>query len=323
MDLRAVDLNLLVALDRLLVRGSVTLAARDLGVSQPAMSRTLERLRALFEDPLFVRHGRGWSPTPRALALAAPLEEALGALRRVVAPPPEFHPARAHGELRLALGEELQLLYGEAILRAIHAEAPGVDVRFLPVGAPSLDDSRRGTIDLAMAPDLTPLPPSPNGPPDLTELVRRRLYTRRFVVVHAASRAAPVDTMEAYCAADHVLLSLDGSGRGFVDEYLASHGRRRRVLATVTSFHAAAHLAARTHLVAVIPEDIARSFGPELRVVLPPLPLPDLTVYLWWQPVRTPDPRHRFFRERVAAEVTAAAARLLPAPPAAQREAAP
>lgn len=315
MNLSAVDLNLLVALDRLLARRSVTAAARDLGLSQPAMSRTLERLRGVFADPLFVRDGRGLAPTPRALALAGPLDEALAALRRVVAPPPEFVPTHARGELRLGLADELQHLFGAAIFRAIARVAPGVDLRMIPLGEGSLEASRRGALDLALLPDLGPLPTDPRGgPPDLTELVRRELYRRRFVVVCAADRPAPLHTLDDYCAAHHVIVSSEGGSRGFVDEYLAALGRRRRVAASASTFGAAVQLAAGTDLVATVAEEVALAAGAAVRTVSPPIPLPTLAMCLWWQPVRTPEPRHRFFREIVAEAVAAAHAQLVEQP---------
>lgn len=301
MDLRAVDLNLLVAFERLLARGSVTGAARDLGITQPAMSRTLARLRELFGDPLLVKVGRGLVPTDRARELEGEVAEALAAVRRALRPPERFDPATARGTLTLALGDEAQASFADAIGVALWAVAPGVDLRVRPLSMATLDEARRGEVDLALAPDLAGLPPRAGGV-DLSEWVTRRLYTRRFVVARAEGRAAPAD-LDAYCAAGHVIVGWDGGGRGFVDDLLERLGRRRRVAATVTSFHSAARLVAGTDLLATLPAEVLATSGAAVRASEVPFVLPSVPMLLVWHPRRTTDPRHRFLRERVAAAV--------------------
>ena len=137
MDVTSLDLNLLVAFERLLALRSVTEAALALGVTQPAMSRTLGRLRAVFSDPLFVRDGRALVPTPRALALRGKVDAAVQAAREAFTSEPPFEAARAQGVVTLALGDETQNAFADAILSAIWSEAPGLDLR-LP--------SRRGIV---------------------------------------------------------------------------------------------------------------------------------------------------------------------------------
>ncbi len=296
-DLRTLDLNLLLALDRLLAHGSVTDAARDLGVTQPAMSRTLQRLRDALGDPLFVRVGRGLVPTDRARALAEPLEESLAAVRRVFAPPQAFDPATDRGELVLALGEEAQVAFADAIVRAVWAQAPGIDVRVRVLSEASLDQGRRGQLDLAIAPDLSALPSRAGGVPT-PDFVARPLYTRRFAVLRSARTPAPLD-LDAYLAARHVIVSFEGGRRGFVDDLLATMGHTRRVAATVTSFPSAARLVAATDLVATMPEELAYLEGGALVATPPPFDIPSLPMHLLWHARRTADPRHRVLREVV------------------------
>ncbi len=298
MDLRSVDLNLLVVLERLLARGSVTAAARDLRLSQPAVSRSLERLRELFADPLLVRSGRGLVPTPRAQSLSAPLAEALTATRAVFHAHPSFDPAQAQGEFTLALGDELIAGFGPAIACAVWAAAPGVDLRVRRLGVESVEHGRLGLVDLAITPDLGPLPARAGGV-DLGEFHARRLYTRRFCVAWSPRHPRPPPDLDAYCAARHVIVSFEGGGIGFVDDLLAASGRRRRVAASVPSFTAAAALVAATDLLATLPSEAAVG----LCTAPPPLTLPELPVLLAWHPRLHADPRHRFLRERVAAAV--------------------
>lgn len=296
MSLRGLDLNLLLALDRLLAHQSVSRAARELGVTQPAMSRTLQRLRDQLGDPLLVRVGRGVVPTGRARELAGPVREAVRAAERVFAPPPRFDPATARGDWTVALTDEAQLAFADAIVRAVWADAPGVDVRVRPLSLATVDEARRGEVDLAITPDLTALPGTP-GAPDLADFVARPLYTRRFVVVGAARHPRPGLTLADFAAAAHVIVGTDGGRRGFVDDLLAAHGLTRRVAATVLSFPAAAALVAETELLATLPEEVVQVGGAAVRVLPAPLPLPELPMIAVWHPRRTAEARHRHLRE--------------------------
>jgi DNA-binding transcriptional LysR family regulator len=295
MNLREADLNLLVAFERLLALGSVTRAARELGVTQPAMSRTLQRLRDSLGDPLFVRVGRTLVPTDRAKALQEPLGEALRAVGRVLEQPPAFDPKSATGTFTLALGEEAQVAFVETIVETIWAAAPGIDVRVRPLALQTLEDGRRGIVDVAICPEFSALP----GPRvDLSEMVQKKLYTRSFVVVRSRRHSKRL-TLARYAAASHVIVASDGAGRAFVDDMLEELGYRRRVAATVTSFPIAARLVASTNLVATMPEDVVRTSGLELVAHAPPFTIPRIPVMLLWHPRRTPDARHRFLRTLV------------------------
>ncbi len=295
MDLRQVDLNLLVAFERVLSLGSVTLAAKDLGVTQPAMSRTLQRLRDSLGDPLFVKVGRSLVPTDRARALQEPLTEALQAVGRVLEPPSDFDPKTATGTFTLALGEEAQVAFVDTIVKAIWAEAPNIDVRVRPLAYQTLEDGRRGIVDVAICPEFSALP----GPKvDLSEMVQKKLYTRSFVVVRARRHPKRL-TLSQYAAASHVIIASDGAGRAFVDDMLEALGQRRRVAATVTSFPIAARLVANTDLVATLPADVVHTSGLELVAHTPPFSIPRIPMMLLWHPRRTSDARHRFLRTLV------------------------
>ena len=295
MNLGQIDLNLLVAFERVLTLGSVTRAAKELGITQPAMSRTLQRLRDALGDPLFVKVGRTLVPTDRARALQEPLGEALRAVGRVLEPPPAFDPATATGTFTIALGEEAQVAFIDTIVEAIWAAAPRIDVRVRPLSLQTLEDGRRGIVDVAISPEFSALP----GPKvDLSEMVQKKLYTRSFVVVRSRRHPKRL-TLSQYAAASHVIVAIDGAGRAFVDDMLEELGQRRRVAATVTSFPVAARLVASTDLVATMPEDVVRTSGLELVAHPPPFTIPRIPVMLLWHPRRTPDARHRFLRTLV------------------------
>lgn len=302
--LHGVDLNLLLALDRLLAHHSVTAAARDLGLSQPATSRALGRLREALGDPLLVRVGRELVPTPRATELEEPLAAALAAARRVFEPPVAFDAATATGELVLAMGDEAQIALGAAIVAALSQAVPGVDVRLSALSAATVEDGRRGRIDLAIAPDLAALPASA-GSVDLSEFVTRPLYTRRFVLAVPDARAGEAWDLDRFCAADHVMVSLEAGGWGFVDDLLAGIGRSRRVAVSVTTFPAAARLVAATRLVSTLPHEVVASLGEGVTARPHPLAPPDLPMLLVWHPRLSRDPRHKFLREVVRGAVVA------------------
>jgi DNA-binding transcriptional LysR family regulator len=294
-DPTSLDLNLLVALDRLLATESVSDAARALCVTQPAMSRTLARLRESLGDPLFVREGRKLVATDRARALREPVAEALRAASAVFTRPEAFDPKTAAGEFRLALGDEAQTAFAEPILTALWRELPRLDIRIHRLMRETVADARRGAIELAVAPDLSALPPIAGGV-DLSEFVQRKLYDRRFVVVSSRDHPRRRLDLEAYARADHLLVGPDATGRGFVDDYLESHGLRRRVAATVTSFHTAAYVVARTKLISTLPEEVVATSQVKLVVAKPPLALPAIPMVLLWLPRHTNDARHRFVR---------------------------
>jgi DNA-binding transcriptional LysR family regulator len=302
MNLASVDLNLLVALERLLARRSVTAAAADLGVTQSAMSRTLDRLRDLFEDPLLVRVGRGLVATDRAMSLEAPVGVALRAVRHALTPPAPFDAATDRGDFVVAIGDDLEQALADRIVAALWAAAPGVDLRFRSLGMHTIDEARRGLVDVAVTPDLSALPPSA-GAVDLSEFVHRPLYRRRFVL---AARTDPPADLDAYVAAHHVIVSFEAKGRGFVDDLLDGLGRRRRVAASVTTFPAMARLVAATHLVGLMPAEVA-ALVPSIRTAAPPFDVADVPIELVWHPRHTSDARHRFLRDVVADAVRAAA----------------
>lgn len=306
MYLAGLDLNLLLALDRLIAHRSVTEAARALGVTQPAMSRTLGRLRDALDDPLFVREGRALVPTPRALALAPKVTVAVRAAAAVFEPDAPFDPVAERGSFTLGMGEETQRAFAPAIVARLWTDAPGLDLRFRPLSVRSVEESRRGELDLALGPDLSALPRVASGGVDLSELVQRPVYERRFVVVSSPAHPRRRLGLKTFARLPHVVAGPDSSGRGFIDDYLEGHGLARRVAAAVTTFDAAAALVAESALIATLPDDVVRTSPRRLVTAPPPVPIPPVPMLLLWHPRDTTDARHRFVRERVAEAIQSA-----------------
>lgn len=292
------DLASLAALDALLHEASVSRAAERLGLSTPAMSHALARLRDRFADPLLVRAGRTMVLTPRALALRDAVRDAMAAAGRVFRQPQEFSPAGLCGAMTLSVTDYVLLVFGAAFDEAIREAAPGLDLRFVPNAVDDDARLRAGETDLAVG-IYGALPP---------ELKARPIISDRFVCVvrRGHPRARGGLTLEQYAAAEHIQVAPRGRPGGYVDERLAELGRSRRVARAVPYFHVALVLTARSDLVLTVSERIARLFAAELGLEIhePPLPLEPFALSMLWHPRHDADPSHRWLRERLV-DVTA------------------
>ncbi|MGF1468637.1 MAG: LysR family transcriptional regulator [Sandaracinaceae bacterium] len=291
-DLNDLDLNLLVALRALLEEGSVTGAARRLGLTQPAMSHRLKRLRDSLGDPLFVSSGRGLLPTPRAEAMRAPLEAALDALAGAVAEE-TFDPQTAVREFRVGTSD---VGVARALPRAfarISREAAGITVSTHPVERGFAADLESGALDVAIGAGM----PLPQGAKRLT------LIEEGFVVL--ARRDHPVVKgrldLDRYLRAVHVVVTPRGERGTFVDSALAARGHERRVRMRVRGFLSAAFVAARSDALLTAPESVAELMAPllDLDAYPPPLPMPQVSVHMLWHARVHHAPDHVWLRRTV------------------------
>ncbi|MDG3441936.1 LysR family transcriptional regulator [Nitrospirillum amazonense] len=298
-DLRGVDLNLLVSLDALLDQANVTRAAARLGISQPALSAQLARLRDLFHDPLFVpsETGRGMVPTTRALELQAPLRAALQELETVVRRPPAFDPLTATRDFAIAASDNSTVAVGLGLMERLRAVAgPGIRLSFrAPNAERVLGQMQRGEVDLLI------------GSQNMvqTGMTVRRLAGERYLVAQRKGHprgAGPLD-LDGYCAQEHILVSTNGGGFvGFVDEDLERLGRRRRVALSIHQFMLAVPILLATDYLCVLPSRLARRYAEKLDLF--DLPLPNRRSYDFmaaWHPRHQADPGHVWLRQQVAA----------------------
>lgn len=295
MSLRKIDLNLLVSLDALLRERNVTKAARRLGLSQPAVSAQLSRLRDLFEDPLLVPGPRGMLPTARAIALQPMLAERLAGIEALFAVETGFDPASAEATFRIAAPDSVQVVIGAPLVARLRLSAPRCRVALvLPVLGTIGRQMEEGEVDLMIgaAGALHP------------EWRSRKIYDEHFVCVVRADHpvvAAGLD-LDRYCALDHLLVSPSGGGfLGVVDGSLGAIGRKRRVAASVQEFLVAPPLLAGTDLIATLPSRLAGGFGPGFRLLPPPLPIGGFSIRLAWHPRSHGDPALEWLREEIAA----------------------
>jgi DNA-binding transcriptional LysR family regulator len=304
-----VPVDLLPALCALLETESVTLAARRMHVGQPAMSRTLEKLRLSTQDELLVRTGRRLVRTKRATDILPEVRSLLEGAARVLAPPRPFDPRTATGVVTLSLGDDMQAALAGSLLERLRQAAPGLDIRVRPLSLESAREALRGVVDVAVLPDMR----GQYAIPSLDELVMSVQYTRRFVTV---SRKRKRLSLEAFVAAEHVLVSPQGDEGGYVDEALRTLGHKRRVAVTVPSFQAAFALVHSTDLVATLPDDLVRVLAPTLHRQPCPVATPELSMCVAHAQRFGQDARHRWLRVLVSGVVQKLGrAGRVPAPP--------
>lgn len=292
-NLAGVDLNLLTALEALLKERSVTRAADSVGLSQPAMSRALARLRSLFDDRLFVRSPAGLVPTPRAEAVAEPLRRALSGVRGILQAP-GFDPASHKGHFRILCpdAQSLELLPG--LVDRLQRQAPGVDLAVLPSRGDPLDLIEAGEAELAAGrfPFVRP------------GIFGTTAYRTGFACVVRADHpvAAAGLTLERFLDLPHMLVTVIGRGGGAVDDALAELGLARHVALRLPHFLAAPLVVARTDMVLTLPRGLALRMArlAPLAVLLPPLQLPEFDIGLAWHERFQDDAAHAWLRREAA-----------------------
>jgi DNA-binding transcriptional LysR family regulator len=271
-DIRRLDMSLLLTFASLLHTRQGSGTAKELGVTQSSVSHALTRLRDIFGDELFVRRPHGLEPTRRALALKPLVDDALQAARALVQSP-TFAPESAAGVLRIGAMDYHCALLAPAFLGRVAAAAPLLQVSFQPlVRRKAVAAVLNGSADLALG-LFWNLPDTVAATPLWTEAYR-------VVVRRGTRRLREPMTLGAYLAERHLVVSLEGELSGIVDMTLARTRKRRTVVASVPYFMAALAAVAESDLIATVParlaERYADAFG--LRSLPPPLPIRSFTV---------------------------------------------
>jgi len=265
MNLAALDLNLLVTLDALLREGSVSRAADRVGLSQPATSHALRRLREVMGDPLLVRAGTRMELTPRAEALREPLAAALAQVQGLFAEE-VFDPATSRRQFKAMIPDVCTSVLLPGIVRRLEAEAPHVRLTLAPFRTPGMI-----TPDFARALDLI----IAYQDHDFAGFHRERLYTDRDALAVRRGRpgAHRLSTLEGFLAARHVAVVSRGMPADPIDTWLDELGLKRDVVLTTPTYLQALEVTARTDLVAFVPSRLIAAAGADLglRRLEPPL----------------------------------------------------
>lgn len=296
--LAGIDLNLLVALDALLETRHVTQASKRLGLTQPATSHALARLRALLGDPLLVRSGGVLVPTPRALELGPDVRAILMSIRRTLSSAP-FDPGTASRAFTIATADYIELVLIPALVSELQRLAPLTDLVVRP--PPELAALGSGELDLAIGVNMT----------DAPSIQRRKVFVDGLSCVVRAGhpvlrglgrRERPGLDLDRFVELGHVFITVYGTRGGAVDDALAKKKKKRRVVAMVPSFLAAPAIVAESDLVLTMPSRLAARLAPafDLRILEPPIELGQYEVTMYWHARMQRDPAHTWLRQLVA-----------------------
>ena len=295
--LNSIDLNLLVALDALLRHSSVTHAADEIGLSQPAMSRALARLRDFFDDPILVRSGHAMVPTHRALDLVAPLNDSLESIRRTLEPPGTFDARTARREFVVSAVDTTQAVVLPSLLKRIGDEAPGIEVSTAPLRSTTemFAQLASGERDLAIG----QFDSTPDG------IQNAFLYHDRIVCLVRSGhpRIRGKLTMKRYLAESHLAPeSTTAVERPFtIESILGAMGHTRHVACTLENLAMAPFVVARTDLLCSAPGETITPFasGLGLRILDPPFDTPGFDLHLAWHERNGPDGGHAWLRDTI------------------------
>jgi LysR family transcriptional regulator, nod-box dependent transcriptional activator len=297
LNLRNVDLNLLVVLDALLAERNVSKAARRIGLSQSAMSAALGRLRVVFRDPLLVRSGRNLALTQGAEELIIPVREILSRVEQTISERPQFNPGTASRSFSISASDYATLVLLVPFVRRLLVEAPNVTIHILPRFRDVAQVLKTDQADMVIEPR------------ELFADIRfpsQVLFGDRWLcAVDAKNPHVPNNrlTMKQYMQLPHLVYSI-GTDRqlNLADQHVGQLGLRRRIDVTVESFLLVPFLLEGTSMVSLILERAARRLAgmTRVRTLNPPLLLPDIHEALYWHPRHTSDPGHRWLRERLA-----------------------
>ncbi len=291
--IRKSDLNLLLGLSILLEERSVSRAAERFHLSQPAMSRVLQRLRETFEDELLVRTKDGYEVTARARLIQQELEDILPRIEALLRGG-QFDPAIAEDTFRLSCTDYATVVLGPALSAHVFREAPGISIEITGWHDQAFEDCIRGRLDLVLWVSEVP------GP-----LVSQPLFEEDFVCVISADHEI-ADTgldLETYMSLPHVIVDVLKGRQTLVEDRVAELGLERLPGLRVPYFAAAVNAVPRTNLVATVPRRVAQLYaaGGDIRIMEAPIELPTFAYVMGWHPRSTDDPAHRWLRDAIAA----------------------
>ena len=297
MELSRLDLNLLVVFHHLLSKRRVSAVAQALGMSQPAVSSALGRLRVSLGDELFLRTQGGMEPTPYALQLAEPVAMALGGLQQALQVRAAFDPQTSSRSFTIAMTDVGEMYFLPVLIDALNRSAPGVTLQVVSVTQALLkDDMATGRIDLA----LGLLPQLQAG------FFQQALFRQKYIVLMRAAHPLAGRkklSLEAFAQAEHVRIIAAGTGHGRVDVALEKSKLKRRFRLTVPHYVALGDVLGHSDLMATVPERFAdRVIGP-FGLVKRDLPLAvgDSAIHQFWHARSHRDPGHQWLRRGIYA----------------------
>ncbi len=306
MNLSRIDLNLLVYLDVLLRERNVTKAAGQLGMTQPALSNGLRRLRQLFGDPLLVRTSEGMMPTARALELQPRIRAVLAGIEATLRPQTEFEAASAVRVFRIMASDYAESTLIPGLLARLHRDAPNITLDVLTPSDVRLQDVEQGKVDMLL-----------NRFDDMPQSFHQvTLWEDDFSCLLSARNATLAHfDLDSYLQGRHVWVSKTGMGAGvgmhpqdaqrlgWVDEALKRLGKKRHITVFTRHYLVAALLAELPDLIVTVPSRLARlkARNPLVAIRPPPFPIPPFELKMAWSPLLQHSPDHQWLRRQVLA----------------------
>jgi DNA-binding transcriptional LysR family regulator len=291
MELTDIDLNQLVLFQQLMVERRVSKVADNLGLTQPAVSNTLAKLRRQFGDDLFVRTPKGMMPTPFAEQLAEPIGYALGMIHSGLNQLSHFDPASVKRSVTIGMTDIGEIIFLPALIGRLRRDAPGVQVITVRTTATNLrEDMEAGKVDLAIG----PLPQLKAG------FFQRRLFRQRYVCLfrkgHALDRKRL--SLADFKVAEHLVIVSAGTGHGKVDDLIRRAGVERNVRLTIPHYVSVGHLLAGSDMLATVTERLAQSLAQPFDLTFRPHPmeLPEIAINVFWHAKVHRSPAHQWLR---------------------------
>jgi DNA-binding transcriptional LysR family regulator len=295
MHLANVDLNLFVVFDTIYAEGGITRASRRLNLSQPAISHALGRLRLMFDDPLFTRHGHAMTPTPLARRMIEPIRQSLQALEVTLSKVDRFDPGSATKRFVVGMRDAQESAVLAALMGNVAKEAPHIDINVVRTERRDIErELSAGTLDLALD-VMLPLP---------EDIRRQHLGVEWLTIVahrrHPRIRGQP--TLDTYLAQEHIAVSSRRRGLSAEDFELGRHNLRRRVRLRCQNYFAACQVVRDTDLILTMPQGHARILNAHFGNQLMPFPLkvPAFDSYLYWHANAEADPANAWLRQQIA-----------------------
>ena len=293
-NISGVDLNLLVVFDALMRERNVTRVGEKIGLSQPAVSNALNRLRYLTGDELFIRGPRGMRPTHRAMDMAGPVRQAMNNIETALSDR-EFRPARETRSLRFALSDYATSLFFPQLVAVLQKEAPGVELVGRPLAREDafdlLDNSETDFV-------IGPFEEAPK------RFGVQHLFDEEYAcIVRKGHELAKGEmTLERYLSGRHLVAPMEGRRSYFIQHMLESEGLERDVVVNMTQFHVAPTIIAKSNLIMTLPKRAGERYAEMVDIVVRPLPLPRNTrpMVLLWHGQLGVHPFFDWVREQIA-----------------------
>lgn len=294
MNINELDLNLLVVFDALITEGTVTKAATRVGLSQPALSNALSRLRTLLNDPLFVRTPQGMQPTPRAKQLALPIRQALTLIQNSFQENTSFDFATEQRTFKLVMSDYCAHLFLPCLLEWFREVAPGIRLKVMHYLEKELQPMMEsGNVDLAIGVFIGME----------AGYYQQKLFEEDFTCIVRTDHPLIKSGLskKQFLSLKHVLVSPRGTGLGRTDKILAERGEKRDIMLHVPHFLIVPTIIERTNLIATLPTRIAQSFAASgnIKTLKHPYKVPGFTLTQFWHEQNHNDAANQWLRQSV------------------------